>query len=115
MTASAPLELLLPCPQWELLLWIHESVYRELVRELFATYEFGIITYRSDPRAAVIQFRLRGDQRSFSLVKFGWRVGQCHLVRAHRVKPQQQKEEEEAEQENEDNVRGFGDVYQGMS
>ncbi|GKB35521.1 hypothetical protein Tco_0880463 [Tanacetum coccineum] len=108
-------------PQWELLLWIHESVYREPVRELFATYEFGIITYRSDMRVAGIQFRLEGDQRSFSLVKFGWRIGlyskvhagelgQCHLVRAHRVKPQQQEDEEEAEQENEDSVRGFGDV-----
>ncbi|GJZ92246.1 hypothetical protein Tco_0664311 [Tanacetum coccineum] len=43
--------------QWENLFRINELVYRELVREFFATYEFRASTRKNNPRAAGIQFR----------------------------------------------------------
>nr|GEV00383.1 hypothetical protein [Tanacetum cinerariifolium] len=61
-------------PQWEHLFRIYESLYRELVREFFATYVFGAATCRHDPRAAGIQFRLGGELRSLSFVEFCWRI-----------------------------------------
>ncbi|GKC90776.1 hypothetical protein Tco_1151425, partial [Tanacetum coccineum] len=61
-------------PQWELFR-IYEPVYRKLVREFFAMYEFGAATYRPDPRAAGIQFRLGRELRSLSLVDFCWQIG----------------------------------------
>ncbi|GJU78078.1 hypothetical protein Tco_1275148 [Tanacetum coccineum] len=36
-------------PQWENLFWINEPVYRELVRDFFATYEFEAATYMNNP------------------------------------------------------------------
>ncbi|GKF29348.1 hypothetical protein Tco_0095690, partial [Tanacetum coccineum] len=62
-------------PQWEDLFWVNEPVYRELVREFFAIFSYGDSTCINNPRAARIQFRLGGGQRSFSLVEFRWRVG----------------------------------------
>ncbi|GJQ90677.1 hypothetical protein Tco_0001816 [Tanacetum coccineum] len=50
-------------------------VYRELVREFFALFEFDASPYMYDPENSGVRFRLGGEQREISLLKLGWRVG----------------------------------------
>ncbi|GKB73741.1 hypothetical protein Tco_0935153 [Tanacetum coccineum] len=62
-------------PQWVNLFQINESVYRELVREFFASFEFDASPCRYDPNHLGVRFRLGGEQREISLLELGWRVG----------------------------------------
>ncbi|GJT88538.1 hypothetical protein Tco_1070255 [Tanacetum coccineum] len=52
-----------------------EDVYRELVREFFASFEFDASPCRYDPKHLGVKFRLGGEQREISLLELGWRVG----------------------------------------
>ncbi|GJS20709.1 hypothetical protein Tco_0449341 [Tanacetum coccineum] len=61
-------------PQWVNLFQINENVYRELVREFFASFEFDASPFRYDPNQLGVRFRLRGEQREISLLELGWRV-----------------------------------------
>ncbi|GJW16989.1 hypothetical protein Tco_0024425 [Tanacetum coccineum] len=51
------------------------KVYRELVRELFASFEFDASPCRYDPKHLGVKFRLGGEQMEISLLELGWRVG----------------------------------------
>ncbi|GKA51659.1 hypothetical protein Tco_0744855 [Tanacetum coccineum] len=62
-------------PHWSNLFLINELVYRELVQELFSTFELEVVAFRNNPEHARIHFRLGGEQRMLSLVELGWRVG----------------------------------------
>ncbi|GJR95389.1 hypothetical protein Tco_0267563 [Tanacetum coccineum] len=62
-------------PQWVNLFQINENVYRELVREFFASFEFNSSPCRYDPNHLGVRFRLGGEQREISLLELGWRVG----------------------------------------
>nr|GEV71442.1 retrotransposon Orf1 [Tanacetum cinerariifolium] len=62
-------------PQWVNLLQISEPVYRELVREFFASFEFQEVASRYDPEFKGVSFRLGGETKAMSLLEFGWRVG----------------------------------------
>ncbi|GJR04071.1 hypothetical protein Tco_0527055 [Tanacetum coccineum] len=61
--------------QWANLFRINEPVYRELVREFFASIELEVIACRNNPEHVGIHFRLGGEPRSLSLLEFGWRIG----------------------------------------
>ena len=54
---------------------INENVYRELVREFFASFEFDASPCRYDPEHSGVRFRLGGEQREISILELGWRVG----------------------------------------
>ncbi|GJU44561.1 hypothetical protein Tco_1201827 [Tanacetum coccineum] len=60
-------------PQWVNLFQINENVYRELVHEFLASFEFDASPYRYDPNHLGVRFRLRGEQREISLLELGWR------------------------------------------
>nr|GEZ00869.1 hypothetical protein [Tanacetum cinerariifolium] len=61
-------------PQWVNLFQINENVYRDLVRELFASFEFDASHCRYDPNHLGVRFRLGGEQREMSLLELRWRV-----------------------------------------
>ncbi|GKA34367.1 retrotransposon ORF1 [Tanacetum coccineum] len=50
-------------------------VYRELVREFFALFEFDASPCRYDPNHLGVRFRLGGEQKEISLLELGWRIG----------------------------------------
>ncbi|GJT31866.1 hypothetical protein Tco_0922285 [Tanacetum coccineum] len=54
---------------------INEPIFRELVREFFASFEFDATPCRYKPLHKGVTFRLGGVEREMSLLKFGWRVG----------------------------------------
>ncbi|GKE79370.1 hypothetical protein Tco_1545490 [Tanacetum coccineum] len=62
-------------PQWENLFCANEPIYRELVHEFFASFEFDSSPCRYDPEHLGIRFRLGGEQREMSLLELGWRIG----------------------------------------
>ncbi|GJT30567.1 hypothetical protein Tco_0910842 [Tanacetum coccineum] len=62
-------------PQWGNLFHVNEPVYRELVREFFASFEFDASPYRYDPNHLGVRFSLGGEQKEISLLELGWRVG----------------------------------------
>ncbi|GJZ67412.1 hypothetical protein Tco_0630652 [Tanacetum coccineum] len=62
-------------PQWANLFQINEPIFRELVHELFASFEFDAIPCRYDPLHKGVTFRLGGVEKEMSLLEFGWRVG----------------------------------------
>nr|GEX59778.1 retrotransposon Orf1 [Tanacetum cinerariifolium] len=62
-------------PQWVNLFQTNENVYRELVHELFASFEFDASLCRYDPNHLSVRFRLGGEQKEISLLELGWRTG----------------------------------------
>nr|GEX87563.1 hypothetical protein [Tanacetum cinerariifolium] len=50
-------------------------VYRELVREFFASFEFKEYHSRTNPTFKGVSFRLGGKTRTMSLLEFGWIIG----------------------------------------
>ncbi|GJU61718.1 hypothetical protein Tco_1243553 [Tanacetum coccineum] len=62
-------------PQWVNLFQTNENLYRELVREFFASFEFDVSLCRYDPNHLGVRFRLRGEQKEISLLELGWRIG----------------------------------------
>ncbi|GKE67739.1 hypothetical protein Tco_1521900 [Tanacetum coccineum] len=62
-------------PQWVNLFQINEPIFRELVYELFASFEFDSSPCRYDLLHKGITFRLGGVEREMSLLELGWRVG----------------------------------------
>ncbi|GKC49470.1 hypothetical protein Tco_1072215 [Tanacetum coccineum] len=62
-------------PQWVNLFQINEPIFRELVREFFASFEFDASPCRYEPLHKGVTFRLGGVEREISLLKLGWRVG----------------------------------------
>ncbi|GJU52708.1 reverse transcriptase domain-containing protein [Tanacetum coccineum] len=62
-------------PQWVNLFQINKPIFRELVREFFASFEFGSSPCRYDSLVKGVTFRLGGVESEISLLKFGWRVG----------------------------------------
>ncbi|GKE04133.1 hypothetical protein Tco_1396151 [Tanacetum coccineum] len=62
-------------PQWVNLFQINEPVFRELVREFFASFEFNDTPCRYEPLHKGVTFRLGGVEREMSLLEFGWIVG----------------------------------------
>ncbi|GJW66879.1 hypothetical protein Tco_0121303 [Tanacetum coccineum] len=62
-------------PQWVNLFQINEPIFRELVCEFFASFEFNASPYRYEPLHIGVTFRLGGVEREMSLSKLGWRVG----------------------------------------
>ncbi|GJU45948.1 hypothetical protein Tco_1203214 [Tanacetum coccineum] len=62
-------------PQWVNLFQINKPIFRELVREFFASFEFDASPCRYDPLHKGVTFRLGGVEREMSLLEFGWRVG----------------------------------------
>ncbi|GJS38841.1 hypothetical protein Tco_0563884 [Tanacetum coccineum] len=62
-------------PQWVNLFQINEPIFRELVREFFASFEFDPSPCRYDPLHKGVTFRLGGVEREMSLLELGWRVG----------------------------------------
>ncbi|GKA58649.1 hypothetical protein Tco_0757962 [Tanacetum coccineum] len=62
-------------PQWGNLFRVNEPIYRELVREFFASFEFEASACRYDPEHVGVKFRLGGEPREMSLLELGWRVG----------------------------------------
>ncbi|GJS16570.1 hypothetical protein Tco_0411042 [Tanacetum coccineum] len=54
---------------------VNEPVYRELVHEFFASFEFDASPCRYDPNHLGVRFRLGGEQKEISLLELGWRVG----------------------------------------
>nr|GEV48592.1 hypothetical protein [Tanacetum cinerariifolium] len=62
-------------PQWINLFQTNENVYRELVNEFFASFEFDASPCRYDPNHLGVRFRLEGEQKDISLLELGWRIG----------------------------------------
>ncbi|GKB86465.1 hypothetical protein Tco_0958737, partial [Tanacetum coccineum] len=62
-------------PQWVNLFRTNENVYRELVCEFFASFEFDASPCRYDPNHLGVRFRLMGKQKEISLLELGWRIG----------------------------------------
>ncbi|GJV97489.1 hypothetical protein Tco_1549066 [Tanacetum coccineum] len=62
-------------PQWVNLFQTNENVYRELVREFFASFEFDASPCRYDPNHLGVRFRLGGEKKEISLLELGWRIG----------------------------------------
>ncbi|GJZ40765.1 hypothetical protein Tco_0587651, partial [Tanacetum coccineum] len=62
-------------PQWVKLFQINEPIFRELVREFFASFEFDASPCRYEPLHKGVTFRLGGVEREMSLLELGWRVG----------------------------------------
>ncbi|GJR41327.1 hypothetical protein Tco_1217011 [Tanacetum coccineum] len=62
-------------PQWVNLFQINEPIFRELVREFFASFEFDASPCRYEPLHKGVTFRLGGVKREMSLLELGWRVG----------------------------------------
>ncbi|GKA98007.1 hypothetical protein Tco_0825901 [Tanacetum coccineum] len=56
-------------------LQINEPIFRELVREFFASFEFDATSCRYEPLHKGVTFRLGGVEREMSLLELGWRVG----------------------------------------
>ncbi|GJY56254.1 hypothetical protein Tco_0455369 [Tanacetum coccineum] len=54
---------------------INEPIFRELVREFFASFEFDASPCRYEPLHKGVTFRLGGVEKEMSLLEFGWRVG----------------------------------------
>ncbi|GJT71465.1 hypothetical protein Tco_1030751 [Tanacetum coccineum] len=54
---------------------VNKPIYRELVREFFASFEFEASAYRYDPEHLGVKFRLGDEQREMSLLELGWRIG----------------------------------------
>ncbi|GJT35407.1 hypothetical protein Tco_0925826 [Tanacetum coccineum] len=54
---------------------MNEPVYREIVWEFFATFEFDSVLCRYDPEHVSVSFRLGGEPRMMYLLELGWRVG----------------------------------------
>nr|GEV56524.1 hypothetical protein [Tanacetum cinerariifolium] len=61
-------------PQWGNLFRVNEPIYRELVREFFASFEFEASACRYDPKHLGVNFILGGKPKEMSLLKLGWRV-----------------------------------------
>nr|GEX35884.1 putative retrotransposon Orf1 [Tanacetum cinerariifolium] len=62
-------------PQWINLFQINEPIFRELVCEFFASFEFDATPCRYEPLHKGVTFRLGGVEREMSLLELGWRVG----------------------------------------
>nr|GEX79308.1 hypothetical protein [Tanacetum cinerariifolium] len=62
-------------PQWVNLFKINEPVFRELVREFFASFEFDASPCGYEPLHKGATLRLGGVDREMSLLELGWRVG----------------------------------------
>ncbi|GJS83885.1 hypothetical protein Tco_0750426 [Tanacetum coccineum] len=62
-------------PQWVNLFQINEPIFRELIREFFASFEFDASPCRYEPLHKGVTFRLGGVEREMPLLEFGWRVG----------------------------------------
>ncbi|GKC27228.1 hypothetical protein Tco_1034522 [Tanacetum coccineum] len=62
-------------PQWVNFFQINEPIFREVVREFFASFEFDASPCRYKPLHRGVTFRLGGVEREISLLKLGWRVG----------------------------------------
>nr|GEY47225.1 retrotransposon Orf1 [Tanacetum cinerariifolium] len=61
-------------PQWVNLFKINEPVFRELVREFFASFEFDASPCRYEPLHKGATLRLGGVDREMSILELGWRV-----------------------------------------
>ncbi|GJR04988.1 hypothetical protein Tco_0527972 [Tanacetum coccineum] len=61
-------------PQWGNLFRVNEPIYRELVREFFASFEFEASACKYDPEHAGIKFILGGEPREMPLLELGWGV-----------------------------------------
>ncbi|GJV51886.1 zinc finger, CCHC-type containing protein, partial [Tanacetum coccineum] len=61
-------------PQWVNLFQINEHVYREFVREFFASFEFDSSPCRYDLEYLGVKFRIGGKQKENFLLELGWRV-----------------------------------------
>ncbi|GJR99804.1 hypothetical protein Tco_0316313 [Tanacetum coccineum] len=53
---------------------MNEPIYRELVHEFFASFEFEAFACRYDPEHNSVKSRLGGEPREMSLLELGWRV-----------------------------------------
>ncbi|GJY95300.1 hypothetical protein Tco_0511661 [Tanacetum coccineum] len=75
-------------PQWVNLFQTNENVYRELVREFFASFEFDASPCRYDPNHLGVRFRLGGEKKEISLLELGFNVGNAKVaaIRDPRVK-----------------------------
>ncbi|GJT33621.1 hypothetical protein Tco_0924040, partial [Tanacetum coccineum] len=62
-------------PQWVNLFQTNEPIFRELVHEFFASFEFDATPCRYEPLHKGVTFRLGGLEREMSLLELGWRVG----------------------------------------
>nr|GEU92503.1 hypothetical protein [Tanacetum cinerariifolium] len=61
-------------PQWVNLFQTNENVYRELVLEFFASFEFDASPCRYDPNHLGVRSRLGGEQREISILELKWRI-----------------------------------------
>ncbi|GKE11899.1 hypothetical protein Tco_1415450 [Tanacetum coccineum] len=62
-------------PQWVNLFQINKPIFRELVREFFASFVSDATPCRYEPLHKGVTFRLGGVEREMSLIELGWRVG----------------------------------------
>nr|GFC24278.1 hypothetical protein [Tanacetum cinerariifolium] len=62
-------------PQWVNLFQINKLVYRELVHEFFASFEFKNHASKGNPKFKGVSFRLGGEYMTMSLLELGWRIG----------------------------------------
>ncbi|GKC39079.1 hypothetical protein Tco_1051463 [Tanacetum coccineum] len=62
-------------PQWVNPFQINEPIFRELLREFFASFEFDATPCRYETLHKGVTFRLGGVEWEMSLLEFGWRVG----------------------------------------
>nr|GEU58160.1 zinc finger, CCHC-type [Tanacetum cinerariifolium] len=92
-------------PQWENIFRVNEPIYRELVCEFFASFEFEASACMYDPKHLGVKFRLGGEPREMSLLELGWRVVE---------KDDEAKGEAGGEAANM-GVGGSAEMYQNMS